>query len=353
MYPLAGCGGNSVGPSPQPQPPVVTSITPVAGATTGGTVVTIAGSNFVAGAAATIAGVVATNVTVLNASSMTAVTGPRAAGSGDVVVTAPGGSGVLPSSFTYANPGPANNPAPVIASVSARGSRKNQPPEFADLGEDVAVTASVTDGETQPDQLIYQWTASSGTFSGSGPAVTWRAPAQATTPTTSSLTLAVVERYVTPDGVVHENLVERSVTVGMHDSAREVGDLAVLFLTEFSISSIAPDMVIRNFSTRCRGRALELSDVQDNRKDYIINAYTIGQPVVTIGFGGVCSFRSRAADACARVPTRWEVTELASGKPNVAEGVEQVTAIYDQDRWYLCDSDWDPSSTTVLRRFKK
>ena len=58
------------------------------------------------------------------------------------------------------------------------------------------------------------------------------------------------------------------------------------------------------------------------------------------------------ADACVRVPVRWEVTELATGEPNVAEGIDQVTAIYDRDRWYLCDSDFDGRSTTTMR-FKK
>ena len=70
-------------------PPSVTGIGPTFGATAGGTVVTIAGGNFVPGSAVTIGGVPATNVSVLSASSLTATTGPHAAGAADVVVTNP------------------------------------------------------------------------------------------------------------------------------------------------------------------------------------------------------------------------------------------------------------------------
>lgn len=353
---LTGCGGgdggNGPGPQPTPQPPIVTTITPSAGVTAGGTVVSIGGSNFGAGATVTIAGVAASNVTVQNATSLTAVTGPRQPGSGDVVVTVAGRSGTLTNAFTYANPGPADNPAPVIAALAARGARPNQPAEFADLGEEIDVTATVTDRETPVEQLIFQWTATAGEVSGRGPAVKWRAPAGVATPALATVSLAVIERFVTPDGLVRENRIERSVSVRVHDSPREVREMAMLFLTDFSNSSTPPETVVRNFSTRCRGRADELDDVRDNRKYYVINRYTLGDPAVSVAFRGVCSFRARVADACVRVPVRWEVTELATGEPNVAEGIDQVTAIYDRDRWYLCDSDFDGRSTTTMR-FKK
>jgi hypothetical protein len=70
-------------------PPSVTGIGPTFGATTGGTVVTIGGGNFVPGATVTIGGVPATSVSVLSSSSLTATTGPHAAGPADVAVTNP------------------------------------------------------------------------------------------------------------------------------------------------------------------------------------------------------------------------------------------------------------------------
>ncbi|HYK41080.1 MAG TPA: IPT/TIG domain-containing protein [Thermoanaerobaculia bacterium] len=70
-------------------PPSVTGIGPTFGATTGGTVVTIAGGNFVPGSVVSIGGVPATGVSVQSASSLTATTGAHVAGAADVVVTNP------------------------------------------------------------------------------------------------------------------------------------------------------------------------------------------------------------------------------------------------------------------------
>ena len=70
-------------------PPSVTGIGPTFGATTGGTLVTIAGGNFVPGTTVTIGGVPATGVSVASASSLTATTGAHPAAATDVVVTNP------------------------------------------------------------------------------------------------------------------------------------------------------------------------------------------------------------------------------------------------------------------------
>ena len=83
----------------------LTAIAPTSGKTAGGTNVTITGTNFqvgVAGTTVTIGGVTATSVVVVNATTITATTGARAAGPGDVVVTNPDGqAGTLPGAYTY------------------------------------------------------------------------------------------------------------------------------------------------------------------------------------------------------------------------------------------------------------
>jgi hypothetical protein len=348
-----GDGGNGPGPSPSPQPPTVSAIAPNAGSTAGNTSVRITGGNFRAGAAVVIGGVPASNVTVLDSTTLTAVTGPRSAGAADVVVSVGGLTGTLTGGFTYAMPGPANNPAPVVTRISARGSRPNAPEAFADVDEVIAIKATVTDNETPPDQLVYEWSADAGEISGAGASVTWKAPRPATTPVTSTLSLVVVERYVTPDGSVHENRANRSVAIAVHDSVREVGDMTVLFLEDFSNTPTSPETVIRNFSSKCRGRADELADVRDNRKEFVIDAWHVGEPAVTIQFDAVCGFRARPADACVAVPVRWESTAIKTGKKGVAEGIDHVTAIYDADRWYLCDSDFEAGSRTTALGFKK
>lgn len=90
---LAGCGAAFQGAvlAGQPAPtPTVTSVTPNSGLTTGGTPVTIAGTNFAAGATVTFGAGAATNVVVTSDTQITANTPPRAtAGAADVTVTNP------------------------------------------------------------------------------------------------------------------------------------------------------------------------------------------------------------------------------------------------------------------------
>src|SRR3954465_4591529 len=96
--------------------PSVASIDPPEGPVTGGTSVTITGSGFVDGATVTIGGQPLTGVTVAHGTThgtlLTGFTSPGTAGSADVVVTTPSGSGPLTGGFQYAIP------PPQVASVS-------------------------------------------------------------------------------------------------------------------------------------------------------------------------------------------------------------------------------------------
>jgi|GEM_PF-6529965 len=87
-------------------PPTVTAIHPSAGTIAGGTSVIINGTGFQTGASVTIGGVPAGNVSVTNATTLSAVTGAHASpGAVDVVVTNPDGqAGTLTGGFTYALP---------------------------------------------------------------------------------------------------------------------------------------------------------------------------------------------------------------------------------------------------------
>jgi hypothetical protein len=313
-----------------------------------------------------VGGVPATSVSVQSNSAISAVTGPHDAGAVDVTVTVGGMSATLKGAFTYAVLGPANNPAPTIKSIKAQGSRSNEPAQFADVGEEIEITASVSDDETPSSQLAFEWSADTGTLTGSGSSVKWRAAEEASTPVKRTIALTVIERYATADQsgnvVIKENRVEGSTTVSVHDSEREVGDMAVQFLTDFSKSSVSPSQVVRNFTESCRGRDAELDDVRHNRNCFVINEYTIGDPSVTIRFDGTCSYRGRTADACVSVPARWEVTgkscddddsdTLDPGEHGVAKGTDFVTAVYEKSRWYLCDSDFEGESTLMFRFIK-
>ncbi len=82
----------------------ITSITPTSGPTSGGTAITITGTNLTGATSVTVGGVAATNVVVQSATSVTAVTPAGTAGAKSVVVTMPGGTASLASAFTYVAP---------------------------------------------------------------------------------------------------------------------------------------------------------------------------------------------------------------------------------------------------------
>jgi len=82
-------------------PPTVSSVSPNNGSTAGGTSVTITGTNFAAGATVTFGSAAATNVMVVNSTTITAVAPAGSAGAVTVTVTVIGQSGSLASGFTY------------------------------------------------------------------------------------------------------------------------------------------------------------------------------------------------------------------------------------------------------------
>lgn len=118
---VTGCGGfvkaNRGGDGgPTEGSPTIASVSPNSGDVTGGTSVSITGTNFVAGALVLFGTTSASYVTVNSATQIQAVTPPRAAGLVDVTVRNPNGqSGRMTGAFTYTQP-PAG--APSISNIS-------------------------------------------------------------------------------------------------------------------------------------------------------------------------------------------------------------------------------------------
>ena len=350
------CGGGSGGPiTPTPTTPAVISVNPNSGTTLGGTSITVTGENFAAGVQVTVGGAAATNVIVTSSTTLTATTSTRSAGTVEVTVTLNGRSGSLPAAFTYVAPGQVTNQPPVIQSVTARGVKPSEPDNFADLSEEITVTAVVIDAETTPDRLVYEWSGTDGSFIGTGPSAKWRAPASGATPFVANLKLTVVDRYQTTDGgglpITFEHRVEKTFTVKVHDSVKEVGGMATLFLENFSKSSIAPAVVMQDFLVGCYGTAEELQDVVDNRNEFTITSSTVGPAAVTINFGGTCAYLNRSGDACSNSSVSWTSTEKATGKVTTVQGVDQVAAVYRNARWWLCDSKFNPKNSVSSSRF--
>jgi hypothetical protein len=325
-------------PGPVLQPPAIQSITPSTGPMAGGTSVTIRGLRFASGATMTIGGRPATDLNVQSGDVITARTpAGTTAVAVDVVVTVNGLSGTLAAGFRYESPAP--TAAPVIRSIAGRGRRPAEPPNFADHGETIQMTAVVEDADTPAAQLVFEWQACGGTFTGTGAQVDWQAPTTGVLPPLCNVELAV------SDG---SNRVTQTVGIRLHNSVTEVRDLAVEFLTEFADSSIPAATTVRNFSDSCAGKADELKDVTNNRNTRKINSHTYGTPTVSVTFGGVCAYRSRSADACFSMPVEWRSTILPGGAPEIARGTSHITAIYANSRWWLCNSDYQPAPGTSL-----
>jgi hypothetical protein len=101
--------------TPAPAAPKITMLTPSTGPTTGGTTVTITGTNLTGATKVTVGGVDATSFTVDSDTQVTASTPAHTAGQVDVSLTTPGGIVTKVAAYTYVAPVP---PAPTIDSIS-------------------------------------------------------------------------------------------------------------------------------------------------------------------------------------------------------------------------------------------
>src|ERR1019366_6300280 len=122
--------------------PAVTSVSPNNGPAAGGAAVTITGANFATGATVTFGGTAATNVVVVNSTTITATTPAGSAGAVTVTVTNPGGqSGSLANGFTYVVP-------PTVSSVSPNSGSTGGGTAVTITGTNFAAGATVKFGST-------------------------------------------------------------------------------------------------------------------------------------------------------------------------------------------------------------
>jgi hypothetical protein len=121
--------------------PTVSSVSPNNGSAPGGTAVTITGTNFAAGAAVTFGSRAATNVAVVNGTTLTATTPAGSAGAVTVTVTVSGLSGSLAGAFTYIG-------TPTLSSVSPNSGSTAGGTAVTITGTNFAAGATVTFGST-------------------------------------------------------------------------------------------------------------------------------------------------------------------------------------------------------------
>ena len=127
--------------------PTVSSVSPNSGTTAGGTAVTITGTNFATGATVTFGTAAATNVAVVNSTTVAATTPAGSAGAVTVTVTVSGQSGSLASGFTYAL-------APTVTSVSPNSGSTLGGTAVTITGTNFAAGATVTFGATAATSVV-------------------------------------------------------------------------------------------------------------------------------------------------------------------------------------------------------
>jgi len=134
-------------PSGGPPPPTVSSVSPNSGSTSGGTAVTITGTNFATGATVTFGGTAATNVAVVSGTQITATTPAGSAGAVTVTVTVSGQSGSLANGFSYIVP-------PTVSSVTPNTGSTAGGTSVTITGTNFATGATVTFGATAATNVV-------------------------------------------------------------------------------------------------------------------------------------------------------------------------------------------------------
>jgi hypothetical protein len=235
-------------------------------------------------------------------------------------------------------PPPVVNNAPVIRSISV-GVAKTE------VEQDVNVSAEVENTETSPDDLIYEWSATAGTFSGSGRNVRWRLPKGSTqTPVDVTIHLTVIERYsetVNSLVITRENRATGDASpFRVHDSDAELRKISIEFLVFlFGNSGISPSGCLVDFSDGCRGKQDELRDIEHNRSTFVILSAEATVASVWI------SPDRLSAEVIA--PCVFRDREIATGHEGTSRGDCFLTAVYEQNRWWLCSSSFINGSRQI------
>jgi hypothetical protein len=253
-----------------------------------------------------------------------------------------------PSSQGRPSAGPAVNLAPVVESISVSSDR-------VELDNEITLTATVTDQETPIEQLKFEWKAPAGTFTGDGATVKWRAPKDIKTPADYQINLTVTETYGTPDssGNRQQNVTTGSApSVRVHNSERELGDLSLQFLSDFANSSTAASTCLRDFSDSCAGKADERNDIELNRVHYEILSSSLALRSVTVASSRLtakmtvaCSFTSKTK-VCDPGDKFCVVGDVGT-----ARGDCLLTGVYENRRWWLCDSHFAGKLLGSMRSF--
>jgi hypothetical protein len=237
------------------------------------------------------------------------------------------------------------NTPPVVKAIAAGDPR-------VEVGAPVTLTATVEDAETPIANLTYAWSVPNGTVSGAGASVSWTPGVEAVTPGDFTVTLTVTENY-TSGGVAQQNTAKGTLSLHVNNSPKELAELSLRFLTNFADSKVSPDTCVAEFTTSCNGKKAELEDITDNRHDFLILSSALRHTGIdpaplhaktTVHTS--CQFTSRVittspqSGGCLADPASCKFNSIQQ-----ASGDCYTTSVYEQGRWWLCESHFNPART--------
>ena len=270
-----------------------------------------------------------------------------------LIMAACGGGTLSPTPGGGGTPPVANAP-PVVKSIAVSDSR-------VEAGAPVTLTATVEDAETPVANLSFSWTIPPGsvTGTGNGSAITFTPSPDLKTPADYEIVVTVTERY-TSGGVQAENKATGSVTLHVNNSPKELADLSLRFLGDFVNSKISPDKCVAEFSDSCSGKKAEFEDIDDNRHDYEIIASTLRHTSLTIASNRVsatvhtfCSFTSKVITTQPRDEYCLSHSCPLGSIQGPVTGDCITTNVYQNGRWWLCDSSFGALPGQALTAFAR
>jgi hypothetical protein len=115
------------------------------------------------------------------------------------------------------------------------------------------------------------------------------------------------------------------------ESAHDISAMSIRFLKDlFGNSNVTPEACVVDFWDGCPGKAEEQGQVKLNRSLFLI--LEASASIEHITFDATATFATVDANC------RWNDTALATGSEGVTEGGCELTAVYRDGRWWLCDS---------------
>jgi hypothetical protein len=228
-------------------------------------------------------------------------------------------------------------PAPVITSVTATTAR-------VEAGQEVAVSAVVQDGNPSASTMTYQWSANVGTVTGTGLNAIWKLdPGAISSGADVVITLTVVKPYQV---IENNQLVSREHRVSLaaapfraHDSTAEISRIVLTFLVDyFGNFNVSPDACLVDFSPTCPGTAEEFENIRDNRERSTLRIHSAEASIGKVELNGDRTF------AWIDAPCRFTDVKLASGEKEWTSGTCVLTATYQQNRWWLCSSNYNANA---------